>query len=126
MNITVEILGRATMDAPFAQLAAPAVLAVPGVSLGYTPVLPAAAAVMDLLLKVTASGTATVDVGQWLDAALRPPPADLFDKDGNVVGQTPAPAPAVYKSYCAWGGLARDVPFSAGNSFLFRRSGAAA
>ncbi len=126
MDVTVEILGRTSAATPFTQVVAPTMLAVEGTSLGFTPKIPAGADGLDLRLKVTSSDTVTVDVGQWLDPALRPSPSDLFDRDGNVVGQTPAPAPAVYKSFCAWGRQPRDVPFAAGQSFLFRRSGAAA
>lgn len=126
MNVTVEILGRATMDAPFLSLAAPIVLAMPEGPLGFTPAIPEGTEGQDLRLKVTLPGTVTADVGQWLDPALRPPPSDLFDKDGNVVGQSPGPAPTVQKSFCSLSGKPLMIEFRPGASFRFRRSGAAA
>lgn len=41
-------------------------------------------------------------------------------------GVSPAPAPVVSKTFGAFGGQVRDVPFSEGQSFHFRRSGAVA
>jgi hypothetical protein len=125
MNVTVEILGRTTMDGPFMSLVAPSVLAVPGAALGYTPALPAGAAAMDLRLRVQPVNVLNIDVGTGIDPANPPQPVPVIE-NGVEVGIASASAPVVRKTFGAFGGQIRDVPFSSGEAFLFRRSGAAA
>lgn len=117
MNVTVEILGRSTMDGPFVPLVAPAVLAVPGASLGYTPALPAGAAAMDLRLRVLPDNGMNVDVGT------APAPAPVIE-DGEQTGVSPVPAFVVSKTFGVWGRQPKDIAFLAGQTFQFRPSGA--
>ncbi len=123
MNVTVEILGRATMDAPFTQLVAPAVLTVVGSSVGFTPALPPGSDGLELRLRVQSSEALNVDVGGGLDPANPPQPTPIFT-NGIQTGTTPALPSAKRATFAAWGGQPRDIPFGSRESFLIRLNGA--
>ena len=123
MNITVEILGRATMDAPFMSLAAPVVLAAVGSSVGFTPALPPGSDSLELRLRVQSSLALVVDVGFGLDPANPPQPTPIL-VNGVQTGVAPAATPVKRNTYGTFGGQSRDIPFGSRESFLIRLSGA--
>lgn len=125
MNVTVEILGRAAMDQPFAQLVASALLPAVGSAVGLTPTLPPGSDVLGLRLRVQSLEAISIDVGFGLDLANPPQPIPIF-LNGVQTGMAPAPNPTVRKTFGAWGGQPRDVEFAAGESFLFRWNGTGA
>ena len=122
MDITVEILGRAAVGQLFTQLVAPAVLSAAGSSTGLTPTLPTGSDALELRLRVQSPNALSVDVGFGLDPANPPQPTPII-VDGVQTGVAPAAAPVKRKTYGAFGGQSRDVPFQAGESFLVRLNG---
>lgn len=125
MNVTLTILGRSTVDQPFTQLVAPAVIALAGAVTGYTPALPPGAAGQELRLRVAPDVGLTVDVGPGCDPATRPGPTPIKNDSGAIVGEEPAPAAMALRSVGVWAGYTRDLPFGPRETFALRSSAAA-
>lgn len=125
MNVVVAILGRAAVDAPYAELTTSTVV-VSDAPVPCTPAVPPAAAGQELALRITSDDTVMVQLGQWLDPANRPAPVPIEDGQGNVIGTEPGPEPYVRGEYVAWDRASRQVPFNVGNSIALRRPGVAA
>ena len=124
MEITVTVMGRVAMDAPFVELSTTTVV-LDGAPMACTPAVPPAAAGQDLALRIASPETVNVVLGQWLDPATRPGPSPVTDAQGVVVGEEPAPEPFVRNTYVAWGAGPRQIPFRGGDSIMLRRPGAA-
>lgn len=124
MQITVTVLGRSAIDRPYAQLVAPAVIALTGGMAGFTPVLPAAAAGLDLALRIAPDCGVTVWAGTNCDPATRPGPTPITDGTGNVVGEQPAPVAMARAKIGISANYTRDVPFGARETFSFQANSA--
>jgi hypothetical protein len=123
MDITVEVLGRAARDQPFAQLVAPAALTAASSAVGFTPALPPGSDALELRLRVQSSQALNVDVGVGLDPANPFQPTPIL-VNGVQTGTAPAMPSAKRATYAAWGGQSRDIPFGSYESFLIRLNGA--
>ncbi len=125
MHVTVTILGRVAIDAPYTELAA-STLVVGDTAVACTPAVPQAAAGQELALRISADDNVLAAIGAFLDPATRPGPTPTRDEAGNVVGEKPAPEPFVRGKYAAFARAPRQVAFRNGDSVLLAHPGAAA
>lgn len=110
MDIKVEILGRASVDVPFAVLGTETV-ALTGDKVIFTPTIPPAAAGKELRVRVSAPNNIVFRTGNYIDPATRPGPTPHFE-NGVQTGIDPAPTPVFSAPYGVWGGaVTQGAPF---------------
>lgn len=120
MNVSVTILGRVAVDAPFVKFAT-TTIAVDDAFVPCMPAAPPAADGQDLALRITSDDTVTVQLGQFLDPATRPGPTPIRDDQGTAIGEEPALQPFIRGEYVAWGHDPRHIPFRSGKSIVLFR-----
>lgn len=123
MNINLTLLGRASIDQPFAELSSSSVALV-GKRIAWTPTIPFEAVGHELQVQVASPEQVTVDVGVWLDDATRPSRSDSIEDKGPILGREPPPAPWVKAQFGVFRGRPRDIPLPAspGASLVIKRS----